>query len=481
MRNRNPRVTRRIVLRGLGGVALGLPLLESWPRKSLGQAQAAPGDPEPYAIFFRQGAGIACEQRTDVGSEPERFWPRQAGTLDDQNVADRALDELGPYLSRTLLLKVNKNNFSEYADGHANGAQQSLTGRGPTADTSGNSGKTEADGESLDHRIGAELNPDGRDSLYLYTGPDGGWLGGACLSYRSSGQRRAAQRNPFNAYQSITGGAGGLSPEVAELLAKKQKSVNDVVRQQLDELMNSPVTSSADRERLDLHFTAVRELEVALSCQLSADQEAMLESGSSVFDSVEHDDVVATTRLHAEVAALAVACGHTRSVTIQLGTGNSGMVRFRNPDTNELMDNYHYISHRIQSHGGEGTLIQGSDLLHHYIDRYHAQMFRHLLDKLDAYSTPNGAPLLDHGVSIWFNDNGNGPGHSVKNVPYALVGSCGGVLKQGQYLELDGEENLCQVLNTIGTAVGLTSGDGDAMEDFGDPAMAGGVRSEMLA
>lgn len=478
MSRKQQRVSRRLVLRGIGGVALGLPLLESVG----GDAAAAPGDPEPFAVFFRQACGVGCAQNTDqIGAEPERFWPREEGALTEASVAGRALDELGPYLPQTLLLRVNKHNFDNYADGHANGAQQSLTGRGPTPATAGSGGNTEADGESLDHRIGKDLNPGGRDSLYLYAGPEQGWLGGACLSYRSAGQRRAAERVPFNAYQTLTGGNTQLDPALAQRIKDRQTSVNDLVSSQLRQLISSPSTGSADRERLDLHLTAVRELELSLTCQLQQQDVLKLETGSQVFDEMDHDSIMQTARLHAEVAALAIACGYTRSALIQVGDGNSAPLRFRNPETGNLMDNYHFISHRINSHGGEGDVIAGSDLLHHYIDRYHAQLFRHLLDRLNAYVMPDGKTLLSHGVATWFNDNGNGPAHSIKGVPYALVGSCNGRLKQGQYVALEGEENLCQVLGTLGTAVGVTAADGGPLVDFGDPTLTRGIRSEMLA
>lgn len=472
-------ISRRLILTGLGGAALGLPLLEGWPRLATAQT---PPQAEPFAIFFRQACGVATAQLTpSIGVEPERFWPREFGPLTPANVEGRALDELSAYLSQILLVGVNKNNYENYADPHAVGAQQGLTGRGPTPETAGKSGQAEADGESLDHRIGRELNPQGRDSLFLYTGPDGGWLGGACISYRAAGQRRAGLRNPWNAYQLITGGTGGLAPEAAARVLRGQQSVNDLVRGQLQQLMGRSALSAGDRQRLDLHFTSVRELELNLSCRLEQDQLQRLQTGSSVFDSVEHEAVIENTRLHTELAALAVACGHTRSVCIQVGEGNSGSLRFRNPDTGQLMDNYHFISHRVKSDASQGDTIAGSDVLHHYIDRHHAQMFRHLLDTLSKYSVPSGGSLLSQGVAIWLNDNANGPAHSIKNVPFVLCGSANGFFKQGQYVELTGYENLCQVLNTIGTAVGLRSSTGGPLDDFGDPTLTRGLRSEMMA
>ncbi|MGB1700251.1 MAG: DUF1552 domain-containing protein, partial [Nannocystaceae bacterium] len=176
-------IHRRGFLRGVGGFTLALPMLEGlWPRL----AKANDPDVPPFAIFLRQANGVACAQSTDeIGEEPERFWPTTMGPLTSATVAGRTLDELTEHFSRLLVVKgVNGTDF-DYGDGHARGALQGLTARGPTQSNQG--GDSEANGESIDHRIGRELNPEGRDSLFLYSGRNSGWLGGACISYRDAG------------------------------------------------------------------------------------------------------------------------------------------------------------------------------------------------------------------------------------------------------------------------------------------------------
>lgn len=472
-------VSRRIVLKGIGGVALALPLLESLaPRRAV----AASGG-QTFAIFFRQACGVQSSlSNGELGDEPERFWPKNVGALDAANVSGRALDELSDYLASLLVVgNVNMNNF-DYGDGHARGALQGLTAQGPTVN--GAAGDSEAAGESLDHRIGAELNPNGRDSLFMYAGTKSGWLGGPCISYRAAGTRRSALHDPWTAYQTMIGGDASLSPEVMAELVDRQKSVNDLVRGQLKTLMSRPELSSSDKDRLDLHLQSVRDLEVALSCRMTKDQESALEGQAPGFDSSDGFEVIETAKLHMDIAALAVACGYTRSVAIQVGSGNDGSTRYPDPDSGQLMnDNYHYISHRRASHDSSGAIIPGSDLLHHKIDRHFAQMFRHLLDRLSAYPGANGKTLIDDGIAVWYNDNGNGPPHSAKRIPYVIAGSAGGYLKQGQYLEIGGgsDTNHSKLLNTLGTAVGLTNTQGGPLDDFGDPSMPKGILSELGA
>ncbi|HEY8427079.1 MAG TPA: DUF1552 domain-containing protein [Sandaracinaceae bacterium] len=473
------KLSRRIVLRGTAGAVVALPFLESVLDGGPSVARAD-GDAPPFAIFFRQANGVACAQNTsELGMEPERFWPRTEGALTTDSLRDRALDELVDYRSNLLVVgNVNMQNF-DYGDGHARGALQCLTARGPTV--AGAGGASEAAGESIDHRIGRELHEDGRDSWFMYAGRNDGWLGGACISYRGPGNRRSPIHNPYEAYRMLVGGDAGLSAEAQRQIVERGRSVNDLVRAQLSRLIARPELSRADKERLELHQAAIRDLEVRLTCQLDEDRERALEGVGSSYASTDGDEVLAAARLHMDVAALAIACGVTRSVAIQVGNGNDGNTRYRDP-SGAPMENFHYLSHRRLSHDASGTVLSNSDLMHHYVDRAFARTFRHLLDRLSEYEMPSGRKLLDCGVAVWFNDLGNGPGHSRMNVPFILAGSAGGFFKQGEYVRLGGgnEANHARLLNTIGTAVGLRTGDGP-LSDFGDPSLPKALLTELMA
>ncbi len=469
------KLSRRLVLRG-AGAGLALPLLESLGTRSA-HARTAEA---PFAIFFRQACGVASQQTTsEIGPEPERFWPRGTGPLTARSLEGRALDELAGHAGRLLVVKgVNMYDF-DYGDGHARGALQGLTARGPVVRGAG--GNAEADGESIDHRIGRELNPGGRDSLFLYAGPDGGWLGGACISYRGPGQRRAALRRPRQAYELLTGGDTGGTEEQQALIARRQKSVNDLVRAQLQSLLARTDLSQHDRQRLDLHFSAIRDLERSM-LRLSKDEERRLGDAARYVESTDGDDVMSLVRLHMDVAVLAIASGHTRSVAIQVGNGNDGSTRYRDPDTGKHMENYHYVSHRRRSHDASGDIIAGADLQHHKVDRYFARMFEHLISRLAAYPSVSGGSLLDRGVSVWYNDHGDGPAHGTSNCPFILAGSAGGFFKQNRCVRLaSGGATHARMLNTIGSAVGLRNARGEHLDDFGDPSLPRGVLDELLA
>lgn len=444
-----------------------MPFLEGLaPRRAGAQGTSV----NPFAIFFRQANGVAAAPKSElVPDEPERFWPRELGRLTPQGVEGRALVELADHLGRLLVVgNVNLTEFP-YLDGHSWGALQGLTARGPVVPGAGPD--AEADGESIDHRIGRELNPGGRDSLFLYAGPTGGYLGGPCISYRASGKRRAAIHDPLLGYQLVM----GLDEAQLDGIVTRRRSANDYVRRRLAALRRRPELSEDDRRRLDMHAEAVRDVERTLTCRLATDRLAELEGLAAGHASADGDQVLAAVRAHMEVATLAVACGYTRSVAIQVGAGDDGRTRYRNLETGAPMENYHFVSHRRRSHAPQGgEALHGAADLHHMVDIQFARTYRHLLDRLAAYEVSNGERLVDRGVSVWYNDLATGPGHGGLNVPYVLAGRGAGLLVEGgRYVEVEpglSRPNHARMLNTIGAAAGLRTPEGRPIDDFGDPS-----------
>jgi hypothetical protein len=137
----------------------------------------------------------------------------------------------------------------------------------------------------------------------------------------------------------------------------------------------------------------------------------------------------------------------------------------------------HAQSHRIDSDGTSGPPIEGAQELHHQIDRIHARLFKHLLDRLSSYELGSGT-LLDHGVAVWLNDNAD-KFHGVRKVPYILAGGAAGYLKTGQFVDVKITNN--KLLNTIGAAVGCTNGQGGPLDDFGDEGLEGGLVDLIIA
>jgi hypothetical protein len=456
---------RRHFLRGLFGVTLTLPFLESLSDK---KAEAGPGDVPPFAIFVRQANGVA--QQTD--DEPETFWPSQTGLLTTESLnaePGRSVAELSGYASRLLLVKGINFAFDGNGCGHSGGGNQCLTAAKVSVIPSGN--ESLAEGESIDNRIARELNAAGVEPLTLYAGKKAGYIN-EVLSYRGPQELRAAEHNPINAYQALFG-LSDLDPEVLKKLAAERKSVNDLVRAQMQSLLSRKELGTADKQRLDMHFQAIRDLEISLSCKLTPEEVVAMEAMSP--DATANDNIEIVTRMQMDIIALAMACGTTRAATLQIGDGNDSTEYYIN---GVRQKSFHKISHRIDSDGAEGPPIEGAAQLHTEIDRIHTRSFRYLCDKLAAYDFGSGS-LLDFGVAVLLNDLSN-KYHSYNDVPYVLVGSAGGFLKTGQYVDVNGVNNN-KLLSTIGAAVGCKNAAGGPLDDFGDPELEKGLLTEIIA
>jgi hypothetical protein len=459
-------IDRRRFLTGVGGAALALPFLESV--RFVSRAGAAIPQKPVYSFFIRQGNGV---QQAGYNNEPERFWPRNLGPLTtdilgNQN-SDRALSILAPHAAALTLVRGTRFGFPGKGCGHSGGLNQCLT----AANLTGEGKDTLAMGESVDWFIGQRVNKDGTEPLTLMAGPQAAYIAHG-LSYNGPAKLRGARNNPLAVYMSLMGLSE--SPEVLQQIATRRKSVNDLVRTEMQDLLQNPDLSANDRSRLDQHFQAIRDVEVGMACVLSPDQVQGMKDIATQFEANGNRVKVADFML--ELAALALACDATRTGTLQIGEGND---QTRYTVDGMLQNTFHRISHRIDGDGSEGAPIPNADVLHHGIDKIFANIFKRFLDKLVAYPGPSGGTLLDDSVVLWTNDLSNGPPHSYSNVPQVLAGSAGGFLKTGHYIDA-GNITHNRLLNTIISAVGIRRSDGELYDSFGDPSLAKGVIPAMI-
>jgi hypothetical protein len=460
-------MNRRRFLKGVAGAAVALPFLESV--KFFSSSARAAGEDKPiYSFFMRQGNGV---QQAGYNNEPERFWPRNLGPIDKTILgttnSDRALAVLADHADKLTLVRGTRFGFPGIGCGHSGGLNQVLT----AASITGEGVDTLAMGPSIDYFIAQKLNPPGVEPLTLMSGPQVAYLAHG-LSYSGPMQLRGARNNPFAVYTQLMGLSG--SPELLQRIATRRKSVNDLVRDEMQELLANPDLSKSDRMRLDQHFQAIRDLEVGMACEMPQDRVLAMQQIGNAFEANENRIKVADFMF--ELAALAFACDATRTGTLQIGHGNDAT---RYTVDGVLQNTFHRISHRIDSDGSEGTPIANADVLHHGIDKIFAGMFKRFLDRLAAFPGPSGGSLLDDSVVVWTNDLANGPPHSYNNVPWVIAGKAGGFLKTGQYLDA-GNVTHNKLLNTLINAVGIRNSDGSLYDSFGDASLAKGVIPAMI-
>ncbi len=449
-------VARRRFLRGVGGVMIGLPALDIFEGRALAQAMPK----KIYSALLLQQNGSV----QGVNGEPDYFWPKLTGPIDPAAMmgadADQATSQLAAYAS--------KINF-HYSNNHNGGPLAASTGSPIT----GSDVKELPTNESYDYFVARTLTP-GKEPLTLYVGRKGTYRDD-CLSFATGGVLRIGDNNPQNVYTRIMGLAGA-DPAVLQKLAARRQSVNDLIRQDLNTLLRRTDLSKADRDRLDLHLTSVRELEVGMNTVIGppVDTAGIMSVGTSSA-ATNDDNRIKVTQFMMDLIVFAFASDKVRTATLQIGGCNDGC---QYTIDGVKQPSYHFISHRVMSDGGTGTPIPNAVDLHHKIDKIYANYFKYFLDKMSAYTMPGGGNLLDSSVNLWTNSISDGPGHSGKSIPAVMAGNAGGFLKTGIYIKTTGYTS--KILNTMITACGVRKADGSPLDNFNDP-QGTGLITEIVA
>lgn len=485
------RVNRRLVLRGACGLMLGLPMLEAFmPRRASAQTATR----SPFVLIVVGDNGVVQAGSTLSGSgEPEKFWPKATGALTrDGLLADkteRSIGELADYAEKLLIVRGLNLPYNSTGCSHSAADAQILT----AAKITSGSTNCKAMGISVDTAIAQAKNPPGRDPLVLHAGmfsPGGtGFDIPGYVSYVTPEQPRVYIDSPYKAYQQIVGvvgdGTTGTSAEAeaARLRALRSKSINDVLRPQIQALLGRTDLSTSDHDRLDQHLTAIRDIEVMMTTTPftipEADVATMQMMDPKPYDQATRD---AAVKLFMQLMAFSAAADYSRVAVLKVGDRIDDHMYTYNGQTAK----FHDVSHRQISNAVD---------FHHYLDRMMLGYHKYLLDTLSGYETPTG-PLLDQGVTIWTNQCATGA-HSFSNIPWIQAGTANGFFKQGQYVVVgtgdqpggsqDGKggdasvSGINKMLNTLLTAAGVTKDGGAPTDDFGEPSLPKGIFSDLLA
>ena len=306
--------------------------------------------------------------------------------------------------------------------------------------------------ESYDFYIASKMSP-GQEPLTLYAGRKGTYRDDA-LSFSAGGTLRVGDNNPWNVYQRLSGLSGVMQtdPGLFQKIAARRMSVNDLVRTDLRDLLGRGDLSKLDRERLDLHLTSVRDMEINMTGTLGPMPGAGLDiPGMQSVNGTHTTDanMEKVVRMQLDLIAFAFGSDRARTATLQVGGCND---HTKYTIKGVQAPPFHFISHRVLSDGGSGTSIPNAVELHHQIDRIHARFFKHFLDRLSAYPMPDGGTLLDASANLFTNSVSDGPPHSGNNVPHIVAGGAGGFLKTGLHLRSPGPSH--RILNTLISAAG---------------------------
>jgi Protein of unknown function (DUF1552) len=473
------RISRRSVLRGLGGAAITLPALEAmFDRHGQAYAQGMP-IPKRYLVCFG-GQSLGGD------SDPlhNDYVPKTIGPNYDLKSALAPLLPVQSEVSVVSGLSIPTANGGAVPaagrrdDFHVSSLSPLLAGvkspdntaaAGPTSDqivAAAIAGTTRF--KSLAYRVQVAWYlgvsaPYGRDSISYRANPNGG-----------NPIQILPTVSPRDAYDALfsnfTPPSTSAEQARADFLLRSRKSVLDLVDGRLQKLAANPRLGKADQQRLQQHGDEIRTLEsqiaalppvMTATCQKPADPGADSPPGgpqgvdaggtSTYGTNLGYSNEEQRAKIFCDLIHMAFACDMTRVASLMFTMFQSHMNVY-------ALCGAHCDLHEL-GHNGD-PVIRGTLAVSKMI-AWHMKHFAYLVGKLR--DTPEGAgKLIDNTVAVFLHEGGHGldtataktnSTHSTENMACLIAGRAGG-LKPGQHVAATGKHP-ANVLISAMKAVGL--------------------------
>lgn len=476
------RLNRRTWLRGLGGIALGLPLLECMLDRNglrlLGSARAQDtGLPRRYGIVFagqaiggdeweKNAQRIAGEYYEEGGHfiAPASFGADYALTtpltpLDALKGDFSIISQLGIPYDKTSADASAVPPGGAYRDFHGGAASPLLSA------VRSDSASFRANGITSDQVVARMLRGQTLvDSLVLRAQPswylaDSSYAGRQYISYDENAEPIEAQVSPLVAYQSLFDNFDpgmGEDPEtqaVHDYRHRARLSVLDLIGDKRDRVLVG--LGQADRQRVERHYDELRDLEQRIDSADTLMGGACLRpsapgddppiggdnagSGSdSIATNTGYSEEGARARLHLDLMHMAWVCDLTRVSTLQITVFQSHMNAL--PISTEMGLPIRADLHEVGHNGdvdNKGQLAVSTCL------KWHMGHYAYFLQK--CKDTPEGSgTLLDNSAVFFMPEGGHGTQlndaesqnqtHSVEQMVLLLAGRAGG-LNPGRHID----------------------------------------------
>ena len=384
------KLPRRTFLR-MGGVALGLPLLDSMLPRS---ARAAEESGEA-----RRMVAICAP----LGIHTPNLFPQKAGK--DYDVT--------PYLEP---LQTVRDKFSVIS-----GLMHPMVDGGHAAEKSFLTGAAHPGQPSFRNTISVDqfaAERIGHKTRFPFLSLSGGNGG---MSYTRSGVLIPAESRPSKVFQQLFL-EGNDSEKAAQMRRIKDgQSILDLVRQQTHKLQQN--TGHEDQQTLDQYFTSIRELEKRLaSAEEWAQRPKPKVEERPPTDIDDRAEFSGRMRLLLDVMVLALQTDSTRLITLK-GPGGNEVVNLKGVD-----DGWHNLSH----HGKSPEKIEQLAI----IEKEEMRLFGEFLQRLAEIKEGENS-VLDQTAILFGSNLGNASSHNNNNLPLVVAG---GQFQHGHHLAFDSEK-----------------------------------------
>lgn len=446
-------IPRRTFLRGLGGITIGLPLLDAMiPARRL-WASIAPAIDRTRLVCIEMVHGAAgC---SEWGAKQNLWAPAATGS--DFDLSPTALKPLEPFrdyltiVSNTDVRMAEAQSPSEIGGDHFRSSAVFLTQAHPKQ----TEGSDVYVGTSMDQlyaqRFGQDTPIPSMQLCIENINQSGGCAYGyTCvytdtISWASPTEPLPMIRDPRVAFEQLFG--VGRTEEERALLRRTNRSILDWIAGRVSSLKRE--LGPADRARIDQYLENIREVERRIqrveAQNLSGEPRELPEAPAGVPDSFEEH-----VQLMFDLQVLAFASDTTRVFSFKMGRDSSARV-YPESGTDKP---FHPASH----HGGNPDAI----LDFFKINRYHVSMLPYFLEKLK--NTMEGdASLLDKTLIIYGSPMADGNLHNHRRCPLFLVGKANGRLRGNLHLKAPDGTPMANVMLSLLHQLGL-----DDLANFGD-------------
>ncbi len=431
-------VPRRRFLRGLGGVAIGLPFLDAMAPAFA--ASTIPGKPPIRMAFFYVPNGIIMDA-----------WnPDYEGKF---QALPRALKALEPYKDDILEIgNLTHNTGRALLDGpgdHGRCCGSYLTGVHVKKSL-----VEIRSGVSVDQIVAKEVGNRTR-FLSLELGMEDARQAGDCdsgyscaytnnLAWRSETQPLPPILDPRALFERLFGAGQPMTQEERARQSKYRRSILDFVTEDTHKLESN--LGPTDRRKLDEYLSSIREVERQV--QRAEKGVRQIDPGMDKPYGVPAD-FGEHFKLMSDMVAIAFQADQTRVVTF-LMTREGSLRAYRELG---ISDSHHPLTH----HRNQPELMEKV----RKINEYHIQQFAGFIEKMKA-TKEGDRSLLDNSMIVYGAGLSDGNLHLHEDLPTIVVGRGGNYFKTGRRVVVRRETPMCNLYLTMMDRMGVH------IEKFGD-------------
>jgi len=442
MKTERPQFSRRDLLKAAGST-LAVPLF----LKSAFAAPAPGGLPNLVLL------------QTTNGTHQANYWPAAGtsfGTWDSPILTTLLKDPvLGP---KTTLIK--NINYKATGNPSGNGHDMGFHGLYSGFDSIPGPGGSFGGGISLDQRIAREVPFPASKLKSIHCGVQAvnyKAINAGRISFSAVGpaQQIPCELDLYALYAKVFGapapsnGSTAMDAAAAQTLLAQRKSVLDLVATDLTALESR--LGPNERQKVDLHLTAVRDFENRLSIPKSsvAGCSSVQPSMLGVDCSGQGNEVNAYVllKLFMEFIANTVGCNMVGVLSFQFGRGG---------------DHFHYAWLNIpgnpsDDHDGCAHLDNGDPNIARIFTAIkvgYTQMMVDIAGRLSKIPQGNGMTALDNSLVVWGNEIATGP-HGMNCIPIAFLGGAAGHLTKTGYIVDAGAQPHHRLGTTILNIMGI--------------------------